>query len=394
MSISYKIKNNLLGYVAKASKADGKGAVAKGAEPHAVAIKQEIERLRALLGEAYGWDKITTISYLRFIVQELRPVPRPGSAYAALSLMLKAANTPAGAEQLISGGVLSACSQIYYLSGMEPVWRRACLDILADITETRRYRKGFSSEEEEDEEEEEKETVEVKSPLDLVDIPADSSIVVLEDMRDPCPEGALFITGIMMKLLSKYIQPGLHLSALQAMRDVAHSPLAAQAIVTEGALQAAVNLIGRNLTKDGLYPPDWAAQVHRESVLLVAMLALRTEVKDEIVQAGAIEALCTCMTNHLKYDKDMGSVRMTAAAALVPILGSDDGLIYRAVKAGALNALLPMLNSPSVKEQEVSGKILEVLTKDPDLINKLDLARTAEQAFRARQAALEERGQV
>jgi hypothetical protein len=27
------------------------------------------------------------------------------------------------------------------------------------------------------------------------------------------------------------------------------------------------------------------------------------------------------MMNHLKYDKDMGSVRMTAAAALVPILG-------------------------------------------------------------------------
>jgi hypothetical protein len=46
-----------------------------------------------------------------------------------------------------------------------------------------------------------------------------------------------------------------------------------------------------------------------------------------------------------------------------------------------------MLNSPSVKEQEVSGKILEVLTKDPDLIKKLDQARVAEQALRARQAA-------
>jgi hypothetical protein len=40
---------------------------------------------------------------------------------------------------------------------MEPVWRKACLDIMADITETRRYRPGFSEEDEDEEDEEEHE---------------------------------------------------------------------------------------------------------------------------------------------------------------------------------------------------------------------------------------------
>ena len=290
----------------------------------------------------------------RDLIQELRPQPKPESATSVLNLLSRLAFTPAGSEQLISSGLLSMCAQIYFSSAAEINWRLSCMDTICDLAQAPRYRVNLSS-------------ADTGSQRKETESELKRSIMGIISSK----EALTHVIGAILRMIEvkgTSIPPGLHISSLQALVDVADQERVSRAIADAGGIELAVDIINRDLAKEGLYPNEWAIQTKRAAVTLLAVISTHRSLRPLVIETEAIESLCQVMKDNLNDGVGIRQqMRVTAAAALYPILGEDaDKLLVRRA-AGALDTLVPMLRSLHEAEVKVARKVLEVMMKDEAL---------------------------
>ncbi|EFJ50011.1 hypothetical protein VOLCADRAFT_89395 [Volvox carteri f. nagariensis] len=140
----------------------------------------------------------------------------------------------------------------------------------------------------------------------------------------------------------------LHNSVLEACRDVAPSRTAALALVEAGIIRHLAIVLAHNTTKsreEGSHDAStiaWILQSQRSAGALVGLLALQPELRERLVVEGALGALVVALRVHSGRPGLMAQVRVTAAAALVPLLGEESRYHRLAVAAGVLEPLLEM----------------------------------------------------
>ncbi len=112
--------------------------------------------------------------------------------------------------------------------------------------------------------------------------------------------------------------------------------------------------------------------------MILAVLSGQRDIKAKLVEANVVEILSRSMLDHLTAKPTASGgrgpgliMRVVSAAALIPIIDGDDALSKRAVSAGVLDALLPMLKSQNLKEREVAAKVIGMMTKDEKLAQVL-----------------------
>lgn len=159
--------------------------------------------------------------------------------------------------------------------------------------------------------------------------------------------------------------PELHNAALDAVRDAAAQRGFAEAVVAAGGVQQLVHILQENATDDGSGARAWLVQGQRSSAMVLALLALQPHLRPHLVAAGAIRGLAAAMAMHARQEGLMQQVRITAAAALVPILGEDGRYNEAAVVSGVLEHLVVMYSSTSDPEHQVSARVLKLLSRDP-----------------------------
>ena len=293
---------------------------------------------------------------IRDLIQELRPQPRPDSASVVLRLLSRVSFTPAGSEQLMSGGILSMCAQIYFNLSAEMMWRLSCMDMICDLAQAPRHRVNLTDTPHKE-----------GGNGGLGEAAARRRILQIIDSN----QAQLHVIRALLRMIeisNKAIPPGLHISPLQALVDVADQLQVARVIASSGVIEAAVDLISRDLAADGLYSKEWAIQTQRSAVTLIAVISTHRSLRPIVVETDAIEALCHLMKENVQDGAGIRQqIRVTAAAALYPILGegADKLLVRRA--AGALDALVPMLRSTHEAEVKVARKVLEVMLNDEAL---------------------------
>lgn len=328
---------------------EGSGSSTKEADGDESAISSSVLQLLGESGAA------------RDLIQELRPQPKPESATSVLNLLSRLAFTPAGSEQLISSGLLSMCAQIYFSSAAEINWRLSCMDTICDLAQAPRYRVNLSSADTGSPDtgslRKEKESELKRSIMGIISSKEAQTHVIGAILR-------------MIEVKGTSIPPGLHISSLQALVDVADQERVSRAIADAGGIALAVDIINRDLAKEGLYPNEWAIQTKRAAVTLLAVISTHRSLRPLVIETEAIESLCQVMKDNLNDGVGIRQqMRVTAAAALYPILGEDADklLVRRAAAAGALDALVPMLRSLHEAEVKVARKVLEVMMKDEAL---------------------------
>ncbi|KAG1661563.1 hypothetical protein FOA52_009562 [Chlamydomonas sp. UWO 241] len=359
-------------YAAKNGTAEAMGAAAEAVE----ALVRHDEALMARLGEAGVLDDL---------LKELRP-PRRGSVLQTLSLLTLAAQTEGGAEQLISGGALTLCTQLFYHPNAEPAWRASCLNLVTDLAACERYVVEAAAPEAD------QAALEATGAAGAAVKSGAASAASAARAASAATGaagagGALHLARCLLGVLGQRVLPGMHVSALQALRDAAHDPAAASAFVGARGLPAAVALLGSDLVADGLYTTMWEVQTHRASVTLLAMLvAGHPGLRREMASAGVIPALVACMDQYHTGVGPAQQMRVTATACLVAILDAGDvptpassemarQLAKSAADAGVMPHLMSMLVSPSKQERDVASRALSLISENPQLADELEAAR-------------------
>ncbi|KAG2482245.1 hypothetical protein HYH03_018825, partial [Edaphochlamys debaryana] len=217
-------------------------------------------------------------------------------------------------------------------------------------------------------------------------------------------EGRLALATDILRTMRDTDYPELHDALLEACRDSAALRGAARALVAAGAVPQLVQVLshkieppGEKASKSDVASHAWVVQSQRTAAAVVALLALDPTLRGEVVEGGAVEGLAAALTTHTGQTGLMAQVRITAAAALVPILSDDGKYDAQAVAAGVLEPLAHMYFARgSSKEQRAALRVLRLLERDPKVaemygtagidLDKLESA-LAEEA--AREAAAE-----
>ncbi|GIL74272.1 hypothetical protein Vretimale_2020 [Volvox reticuliferus] len=183
-------------------------------------------------------------------------------------------------------------------------------------------------------------------------------------------EGRMALAGEMLKIMRQTDLADLHNSVLEACRDVAPSRPAAEALVEAGIVRHLAVVLSVNTTKtsaedsDGVSATAWILQSQRSAAALVALLALQGNLRERLVSEGALAGLASALRVHSGRPGIMAQVRITAAAALVPLLGEDQRYLRLAVASGVLEPLLDMLSSSLAQEATVAARVLRLLARE------------------------------
>ncbi|GFR43037.1 hypothetical protein Agub_g4041, partial [Astrephomene gubernaculifera] len=197
-------------------------------------------------------------------------------------------------------------------------------------------------------------------------------------------EGRMELAADLLRVMRETQHPDLHNAVLEACRDVAPAALAAQALVRAGAVPHAVHILSHTPSRDHTQgggggdgeggsngsdgsPPGggldasgtaWVLQSQRSAAALLALLALQPPLRQRAVAEGALGGLAAALRSHSGQPGLMAQVRVTAAAALVPLLGEDGRYDEAAVAAGVLEPLVRMHYSRSEAERRAADRVL------------------------------------
>eukprot|EP00198_Chlamydomonas_reinhardtii_P005396 XP_001694732.1 predicted protein [Chlamydomonas reinhardtii] len=163
--------------------------------------------------------------------------------------------------------------------------------------------------------------------------------------------------------------PDLHNAVLEACRDVAPSRVAAEALVAAGAVPQVAHILMHNVSQSheqGVDPGStaWIVQSQRSAAALVALLALQPPLRQQVVEQGGLKGLAAALMLNSGHPGLMAQVRVTAAAALVPLLGEDGRYLELAVHLGVLEPLVKMYFATSEQERRAAGRVLTLLGQD------------------------------
>ncbi|PNH03997.1 hypothetical protein TSOC_009892 [Tetrabaena socialis] len=181
-------------------------------------------------------------------------------------------------------------------------------------------------------------------------------------------EGRVALANALLQLMRQTDQPDLHNAVLESCRDIAPMRAAAEALVMAGVVPQLVHLLLQNVSSMERGIDDagqaWILQSQRTAAAVVAFLALQPTLREHVVDDGALQGLAASLSMHSGQPGLMGQIRITSAAALVPILGQDERYNQEAITAGVLEPLVKMYYSRNDLERQAAERVLQVLGKD------------------------------
>ncbi|GLC38699.1 hypothetical protein PLESTB_000591800 [Pleodorina starrii] len=191
-------------------------------------------------------------------------------------------------------------------------------------------------------------------------------------------EGRAALAKVLLQIMRETDFPDLRSAVLEACRDVAPSRPAAVTLVESGMALYLGLVLSHNTTKfkeegyQDAAEAAWDQQSQRSAAALVALLALQGELRAQLVAEGALTGLVTAMRIYSGRQHGLGTqVRVTAAAALVPLLGEDVRYTRLAVAAGVLDPLVDMRLSGKEQEVQVAGRVMRALARADEDVAEL-----------------------
>ncbi|GIL42073.1 hypothetical protein Vafri_118 [Volvox africanus] len=281
------------------------------------------------------------------------------------------------AREAVGAGAFSLCTQLLFKASSDANAHGACCNLVLYMVAHRKASKpplgsGAPLVDKDDAD------VDAYAVTDAGDVSAEGSGSTAGMVCDRSEGGRMALAGELLKILRQTDFADLHNSVLEACRDVAPSRPAAAALVEAGIIRHLAAILSVNTTKsrDGgsndVSATAWILQSQRSAAALVALLALQGDLRQRLVAEGALAGLASALRVHSGHPGIMAQVRVTAAAALVPLLGEDRRYIRLAVASGALEPLLDMHFSGLAQEVMVATRVLRLLVRDEAVAEALD----------------------
>ncbi|KAG2434415.1 hypothetical protein HYH02_012245 [Chlamydomonas schloesseri] len=173
----------------------------------------------------------------------------------------------------------------------------------------------------------------------------------------------------LLQIMRDTTYPDLHNAVLEACRDVAPVRAAAEALVAAGVVPQVAHILMHNVSQSheqgvDLASTAWILQSQRSAAALLALLALQTPLRQQVVEQGGLKGLAAALVLNSGQPGLMAQVRVTAAAALVPLLGKDGRYLELAVHLGVLEPCVKMYYATSEQEQRVARRVLKLMGQD------------------------------
>ncbi|GLI70478.1 hypothetical protein VaNZ11_015388 [Volvox africanus] len=318
---------------------------------------------------------LTTSGLVAPLVREIRlgQVASLGPSLELLMELIRKDNSGGQevAREAVGAGALSLCTQLLFQASSDANAHGACCNLVLHMVAHRKASKpplgsGTPVVDKDD------------ADADGGDVSGEGSGSTTGMVCDRSEEGRMALARELLKIMRQTDFADLHNSVLEACRDVAPSRPAAAALVEAGIIRHLAVILSVNTTKtreEGSYDMSataWIMQSQRSATALVALLALQGDLRERLMAEGALAGLASALRVHSGRPGIMAQVRITAAAALVPLLGDDRRYLRLAVASGVLEPLLDMHSSGLAQEVTVSARVLRLLALDEAVAEALD----------------------